>query len=149
MARAIGPDGLALIKEFEGLRLAAYQDVAGIWTIGYGHTRGVFPGMVITEDEADETLADDLQGAENAVDGATADVATTGNQFSAMVALCFNIGSANFRRSTVLGRHRAGDCPAAADAFLLWNKAHVDGVLCAVAGLTARRSAERALYLRR
>src|SRR5690348_7189220 len=91
MARAIGPDGLALIKEFEGLRLAAYQDVAGIWTIGYGHTRGVFPGMVVTEDEADETLADDLQGAENAVDGATADVATTGNQFSAMVALCFNI----------------------------------------------------------
>jgi len=148
MARAIGPDGLALIKEFEGLRLAAYQDVAGIWTIGYGHTRGVLSGMVITEDEADERLADDLQGAESAVDDATADIATTDNQFSAMVALCFNIGSANFRGSTVLRRHRAGDCPAAADAFLLWNKARVEGALRAVAGLTARRSAERALYLK-
>lgn len=147
MAREIDAAGLALIKRFEGLRLEAYQDVAGIWTIGYGHTRGVVPGMTITEAQADQALADDLGGAEAVVDDATADVATGDNQFSAMVSLCFNIGSANFRASTVLREHRAGAFAAAADAFLMWNKTHVDGVLQEVAGLTDRRTAERALYL--
>ena len=147
MARTIDDAGLALIKQFEGLRLDAYQDVAGIWTIGYGHTRGVFPGMTMTEAAADQALADDLQGAEAVVDDATGDVATGDNQFSAMVALCFNIGSANFRASTVLRQHCAGDFPDAADAFLMWNKTHVGGVLQEVAGLTNRRTAERALYL--
>ncbi len=147
MAREIDAAGLALIKRFEGLRLEAYQDVAGIWTIGYGHTRGVVPGMTITEAQADQALADDLGGAEAVVDDATADVATGDNRFSAMVSLCFNIGSANFRASTVLREHRAGAFAAAADAFLMWNKTHVDGVLQEVAGLTDRRTAERALYL--
>lgn len=147
MAREIDAAGLALIKRFEGLRLEAYQDVAGIWTIGYGHTRGVVPGMTITEAQADQALADDLGGAEAVVDDATADVATGDNEFSAMVSLCFNIGSANFRASTVLREHRAGAFAAAADAFLMWNKTHVDGVLQEVAGLTDRRTAERALYL--
>lgn len=148
MAREIDQAGLDLIKQFEGLSLDAYQDVAGIWTIGYGHIRGVFPGMTMTQAEADQALADDLQGAEAVVDGATGDVATGDNQFSAMVALCFNIGSANFRGSTVLRQHRAGNPQQAADAFLMWNKAHVGGVLQPVAGLTNRRTAERALYLR-
>lgn len=147
MAREIDVAGLALIKRFEGLRLEADQDVAGIWTIGYGHTRGVVPGMTITEAQADQALADDLGGAEAVVDDATADVATGDNQFSAMVSLCFNIGSVNFRASTVLREHRAGAFAAAADAFLMWNKTHVDGVLQVVAGLTDRRTAERALYL--
>jgi lysozyme len=147
MARAIADAGLALIKQFEGLRLDAYQDVAGVWTIGYGHTRGVFPGMTMTESDADQALVDDLQGAETVVDDATGDVATADNQFSAMVALCFNIGSANFRASTVLRQHCAGAFADAADAFLMWNKAHVGGALQEVAGLTNRRTAERALYL--
>jgi lysozyme len=147
VARRINAAGLALIKRFEGLRLAAYQDVAGIWTIGYGHTAGVGPGMVMTEAEADQALADDLEGAAAAVDDATQDVTTGDNQFSAMVALSFNIGAANFRGSTVLREHRAGDAQAAADAFLLWNKARIAGVLQPVPGLTNRRTAERQLYL--
>jgi lysozyme len=147
MAREIDAAGLALIKNFEGLRLAAYQDVAGIWTIGYGHTRGVFPGMTMTEAEADQALLDDLAGAEAVVEDATAGASTGDNQFAAMVALCFNIGAANFRGSTVLRQHCAGEFAGAADAFLLWNKAHIGGVLGEVAGLTARRTAERALYL--
>jgi len=147
MARVINDEGLALIKHFEGLRLDAYQDVAGIWTIGYGHTRGVTPGMQLSADQAEQALKDDLYGAENVVDTAVAGAATTDDQFAAMVALCFNIGSANYRASTVLRQHIAGQFQAAADAFLMWNKAHVGGVLRVVDGLTARRTAERALYL--
>jgi lysozyme len=147
MARQINEAGLALIKNFEGLKLDAYQDVAGIWTIGYGHIKGVHPGMSLSAEQAEQALQDDLVGAENAVDGATTGAPTSDNQFAAMVALCFNIGVANFRTSTVLRDHLGGDYGPAGDAFLLWNKAHVNGALQPVAGLTNRRNAERALYL--
>jgi len=147
MTRQVDDAGLELIKQFEGLRLDAYQDVAGIWTIGYGHIKGVFQGMRMTQAQAEQALQDDLAGAEDVVDDATADAETSDNQFSAMVALCFNIGSANFRGSTVLREHCAGNFDRAAEAFLMWNKAHVDGELQTVAGLTNRRTAERALYL--
>jgi lysozyme len=146
LARDINDAGLGLIKHFEGCKLAAYQDVAGVWTIGYGHIKGVARGMTITEQQANQALIDDLSAAETVVDDATTDVDTTDNQFAAMVALCFNIGSANYRASSVLRGHRAGDYVAAASAFLMWNKAHVHGELQEVAGLTARRQAERQLY---
>jgi lysozyme len=147
MAREINAAGLELIKDWEGCLLRAYPDVAGIWTIGYGHIRGVVPGMTITQAEADATLADDLASSRQAVDSTTSDVRTTDNQFGAMVALCFNIGSANFRGSTVLREHRSGNGARAAEAFLMWNKSHVNGVLREVVGLTNRRNAERLLYL--
>jgi lysozyme len=146
MSRTINEAGLNLIKQCEGCQLVAYQDVAGIWTIGYGHIRGVTPGMRITQQQADQALADDLSNAERVVES-TVDVTTSDNQFGALVSLCFNIGSANYRASTVLREHRLGDQNAAADAFLLWNKSHVNGVLREVSGLTARRRAERQLYL--
>jgi len=146
MARQVNEAGLGIIKKFEGLRLDAYQDVAGIWTIGYGHIRGVSAGMHISEAEAEQALKDDLHGTEAAVESALAGAATTDSQFSAMVCLCFNIGSANFRSSTVLREHRAGHFDAAANAFLLWNKARIMGVLEEVKGLTNRRAAERDLY---
>jgi lysozyme len=146
MAREINDDGLALIKRFEGLKLDAYQDVAGIWTIGYGHIRGVQPGMHISEAEAEQALKDDLRGAEAVVDDAIGGEANL-NEFSAMVSLCFNIGAANFRASSVLRHHLEGDRDQAADAFLMWNKARVHGILQEVKGLTNRRAAERELYL--
>ena len=147
MAREINAAGLDLIKRSESCELKAYQDVAGIWTIGYGHIKGVGPGMTMTQAEADQTLADDLASARHAVDATTSDVSTSDNQFAAMVSLCFNIGSANFRGSTVLRLHRAGDFVHAANAFLMWNKSHVNGELREVKGLTNRRNAEKALYL--
>ena len=147
MSRKTNDRGVALIKEFEGIKLDAYQDVAGIWTIGYGHIKGVTPGMHISMEEAERTLKDDLGGTEAAVDDATKGAATTDNQFAAMVAFAFNVGTANFRQSTLLKDHLAGKYQDAADAFLLWNKARVGGVLQPVAGLTRRRSAERELYL--
>jgi len=141
------PAGIALIERFEGLQLEAYQDVAGIWTIGYGHTSDVCSGMTITAEQAQQFLQADLATAEDAVRQATADAPANANQFSAMVSLCYNIGSGNFRSSTVLREHLRGDYQAAADAFLLWNKATIDGVLETVRGLTTRRTAERQLYL--
>jgi len=147
MAREINAAGLNLIKTWEGCRLEAYQDVAGIWTIGYGHIKGVTRGMKITQAQADDTLADDLASSRQAVDTSTSDVPTTDNQFAAMVALSFNIGSANFRGSSVLREHRAGHFADAAQAFLMWNKSHVNGELTVVDGLTKRRNAERTLYL--
>lgn len=147
MARKINEPGRKLIEEFEGCSLAAYKDVAGIWTIGYGHIKGVHAGMLMTQQQADQLLEDDLAGTENAVESALAEKATTDNQFAAMVALCFNIGSGNFRQSSVLRDHRAGKLAEAANAFLLWNKSYVGGELQEVAGLTRRRQAERALYL--
>jgi lysozyme len=147
MARTINAAGLNLIKSFEGCVLTAYQDVAGIWTIGYGHTRGVTAGMVFTQQQADQALADDLLSTETSVDRAVQAVTTTDNQFAAMVSLTYNIGSGNFASSTVLREQLAGNTQAAADAFLLWNKATINGVLQVVAGLTRRRTAEQSLYL--
>jgi lysozyme len=148
MARTINAAGLTLIKSFEGCVLTAYQDVAGIWTIGYGHTRGVTAGMVFTQAQADQALADDLLSTENAVNKAVAAAtSTTDNQFAAMVSLTYNIGSGNFASSTVLREHLAGQIQNAANAFLMWNKATIDGVLQVVNGLTNRRTAERTLYL--
>lgn len=147
MTRAINDAGLALIKRFEGCQLTSYQDVAGIWTIGYGHIKGVSQGQQITLDQADQFLREDLAEAENAVEAATVEVTTTDNQFGAMTALCFNIGTGNFRSSSVLREHRTGNYAAAASAFLMWDKAHVDGELREVAGLRDRRQAESELYL--
>ena len=147
MARQINDAGLRLIASFEGLRLDAYQDVAGIWTIGYGHIRGVGPGMTITENQALAFLQEDAGQAAATVDAGTSSVATDDNQFAAMVSLCFNIGSGNFRTSSVLRLHRAGNPAGAADAFLLWDKAYVNGELQEVEGLKRRRQREKELYL--
>jgi lysozyme len=147
MTRHINEAGLELIKSFEGLRLDAYQDQAGVWTIGYGHTAGVAPGQLVNQELADMFLRSDLGRAETYVAVVTRDVPTADDQFAAMVSLCFNIGSGNFRTSTVLRRHRTGDYQLAGAAFLLWNKLHADGRLVPSKGLTRRRAAERALYL--
>jgi lysozyme len=147
MARTINAAGLTMIKNFEGCELDAYQDVAGIWTIGYGHTGGVTQGMTYTQAQADQALADDLLSTETSVEKAVAGVDTTDNQFSAIVSLIYNIGEGNFASSTVLRAHRAGQTQQAADAFLLWNKATINGVLQVVKGLANRRAAERTLYL--
>jgi lysozyme len=154
MLRTINDAGLNLIKSFEGCRLAAYQDVARIWTIGYGHIRGVREGMTITEPQATEFLQQDLADTEAAVDAmtssaptTTSSAPTTNNQYAAMISLCFNIGSGNFRSSSVLRFHLARDYTSAADAFLLWDKSHVNGQLVEVQGLLNRRRAERDLYL--
>ena len=146
MERLINSAGLDIIKRFEGCKLTAYHDVAGIWTIGYGHIKGVYPGLVWTQEQADQALEDDLTGTEMAVESACRGVPTADNEMSAMISLAFNIGTGALRGSTLLAKHRAGDRDGAAHEFLNWNKARVNGVLQPVNGLTRRRIAEFYLY---
>ena len=141
IGRQIGPRGLALIKEFEGLELKAYRCPARVWTIGYGSTGPhVTPGMVITEAQADALLQRDLDRFEDAV--AKAAPAAAARQFDAMVCLAFNIGIGAFGKSSVLRQHKAGDHGRAAEAFGMWIK----GGGRVLPGLQRRRAREAELY---
>jgi lysozyme len=136
--------GIALIKKFEGCRLEAYQDVVGVWTIGYGDTMNVRPATRITQQQAEDRLTNRLArefepGVLDALQGAPA----TQPQFDAMVSLSWNIGIGAFAKSSVARFHRDGDYATAADAFLLWNKAGGN----VISGLVRRREEERSLYL--
>lgn len=143
----INQEGLDLIKRFEGLRLEAYQDAVGVWTIGYGHTRTVRPGQTISEAEAEDLLRQDLDTFEEAV-SRLVKVPLNENEFSALVSLTFNIGEGAFGRSTALKRLNAGDRKGAADAMEWFNKVRQGGQFVELRGLTRRRAAEKALFLK-
>jgi lysozyme len=139
------PKGVALIKQFEGLRLAAYPDPAtggDPWTIGYGSTRGVTKGMTITADQAERMLLNDIARFEPQLD-ALVKVPLKQGQWDALMSFVYNLGAANLESSTLLKLLNAGDYAAAGDQFARWNKAA--GKI--MAGLTARRAAERAMFL--
>jgi len=87
----ISDEGLALIKHFEGCRLEAYLCPAGVWTIGYGHTRGVKDGDVIDQEAAEAYLIEDLEEFEGYVNSMV-EIALKQNEFDAMVAWVFNRG---------------------------------------------------------
>jgi lysozyme len=144
----INARGLALVKRWEGCELTAYRCPAGILTIGYGSTGPhVKPGMVITEAEAEALLLKDLARFETGVSAILGLAPTNEDQFSALVSFSFNLGLHALLKSTLMKKHKARDYPAAADQFRSWNKARVRGQLIPLAGLTARREAERKLYL--
>lgn len=143
MSDPVNQATIDLIKRNEGCELTAYRDSVGVLTIGYGHTGDdVTEGLRITQQQAEALLRQDLEKFQDGVDDLVTGDASD-NQFGAMVSLAFNIGLGNFRTSSVLRNHNAGDHQATADAFLLWNKAggHV------LPGLDRRRHEERALYL--
>lgn len=135
-----------LIKEFEGKRLKAYPDPAtggAPWTIGYGHTGpDVHPGLVWSDDQADEALRRDVQAFASRVAGALGGIRTTQGQFDAMVSLAYNVGIANLKSSTLFRMHVAGNYIGARNQFGRWNKAAGK----VMAGLTRRRVAEAELY---
>lgn len=138
-----GAAGLSLIKHYEGCRLEAYQDIVGIWTIGYGDTENVQDGLIITQAEAEERLRNRLaRDFEPSVRQCLTRVATQ-YQFDAMVSLAYNIGAIAFANSTLVRLFNAGDIQLAADQFPRWDKAGGKSVK----GLRRRRAAERALYL--
>lgn len=94
--------GIELIKAHESLKLNAYQCPAGVWTIGYGHTRGVSKGMSITRMDADRMLKEDLRDSEDIINRQNLDV--NQNQFDALVSFVFNVGAGNFESSTLLSK---------------------------------------------
>ena len=135
------PKGIALIKEFEGLRLKAYKCPGGVWTIGYGHTAGVKPGMVISEAQAEEYLMADLIASEKYLNDLR--LAINQNQFDALISFFYNVGTGNFSRSTLLRKVRANPQDnSIMDEFLRWvySKGRV------LPGLQRRRLAEMKLY---
>ena len=143
----ISERGITLLKSFEGLELEAYQDIAGIWTIGYGHTGpDVRQGQRISEREAEALLRRDLRSREDAVSRFVS-VPLNQNEFDALVSFVYNVGAEAFRRSTVLRRLNRGARMSAADALTWWNKATIDGILREITGLTRRRAAEKALFV--
>ena len=135
--------GLALIRQFEGLRLSAYRCAAGVLTIGYGTTKGVKMGQTITREEADRLLCEDAQRFADHID-AVVKVPLNQNQIDALVAFVYNIGPAAFGKSTMLKLINQGLLEDAANQFLRWNRAGGQ----VLAGLTRRRIAERELFLR-
>lgn len=133
--------GLDAIKAHEGLRLRAYDDGAGVLTIGYGHTAAVRAGDQITAEQAEQFLREDVEWAEACVRDAV-HVSISQAQFDALTSLVFNIGAGAFRKSTLLQKLNAGDYSGAAQEFVRWNQA--GGRV--MPGLTKRRLAERDLF---
>jgi GH24 family phage-related lysozyme (muramidase) len=156
--RTVGPEGIALIKHFEGcarLRtdglVEAYPDPGTggePWTIGWGatgrdHVHGgrIGPQTVWTQTQCDDRLAQDLRRYAAEVEAALGGALTSACQFDALVSFHYNTGA--IARATLTAKHRAGDHAGTAREFARWNRAGWR----VLKGLTRRRAAETALYL--
>ena len=136
--RTTGQAGIKLITSFEGCRLTAYKCPAGVWTIGYGHTRGVQQGQTITKAQAARLLAEDLERYEDNVNKYYDRYRWSQNEFDALVSFAYNVGSID--KLTAGGTRSRQEI---ADKMLLYNKANGK----VLAGLTRRRQAERELFV--
>lgn len=139
----INSKGIEIIKKFEGLKLTAYLCPSGIWTIGYGHTKGVMAGDVLTINEAEGLLKVDLIEVEKAIESAIR-IPLTSNQFSALASFTFNVGTFAFKNSTLLRLLNQKQFAAASEQFGRWIK---DGKGRALKGLVLRRESEKKLFL--
>lgn len=138
----ISKRGLQFIRSKEGLRLIAYKDSAGVWTIGYGHTETVFPKMQITEGQAESLLRNDLMRFEKAIRDLV-DVPLSQNEYDALCSFTFNIGVSAFMESTLLRKLNNLDYFGAADQLLRWSYAGGKQLQ----GLLNRRRDERLYFL--
>lgn len=136
--------GLQLIKQHEGLRLTAYLDPVGIWTIGYGHTPAR-AGQKITLDQANRLLIEDATTAEKAV-LRNVKVKLTQGQFDALVSFVFNLGEGRLKSSTLLRKLNGGDYDGASAEFGRWVYGKVSGLNVRLPGLIKRREDERSLF---
>ena len=133
--------GLLLIESFESFRAEAYLCPAGVLTIGYGTTQGVEPGMVVTEQEAEEMLRNHVEGIENTLNGLSIDLSQ--NQFDALVCFIYNVGIGHFLSSGLLRTIKTDPNSAeVASEFRKWRL--VGGQQSN--GLIRRREAEINLY---
>ncbi len=155
----VSPEVIRVIKHHEGVKFKPYRCPALLWTVGVGHVidpshisvkfenRRVLAipdgwDRVLTSDEVDKLLTDDLRRFEQ---GVLRLCPTDLNQsrFDALVSFAFNVGLGNLQRSSIRMRHNRGDFDGAADAFLMWTKAGGREL----PGLIKRRNDERAIYL--
>ena len=141
----ISPAGVHLIESYESFRARPYRDAVGVWTIGFGSTKGVGPGTApMTVAEARARLMREIDAEYGAAINALG-LPLNQYQFDALVSFVYNVGVGGVASSTRVGRAlRAHDWRAAADHLLEWDRAGTQRLL----GLTRRRHAERALFLR-
>ena len=135
----ISNKGLELIKSFEGCHLKAYRCPAGVWTIGWGHTNGVYEGMKISQAQADQFLYEDVQRFVNAVNQYQSRFNFNQNEFDALVSFTYNCGAgslANVMACCNTKQEIAEECK-------LYNKG--GGVV--LAGLVRRREEEYQLFM--
>ena len=140
----VSQSAIDLVKDFEGLRLKAYQCPAGIWTIGYGTTRSVWEGLQINEKQAEEFLERDLNYSVKKI-SFVVNVPINQNQIDALASLIYNIGDSRFVTSTLLYLINKGKYDKAANEFLAWSKIHGKQSH----GLEERRARERSLFLKK
>lgn len=148
--RKITRQAVVLIEMFEGTRYESYQDSAGHWTIGIGHLilkseREKYAGQILTDAEVFQLLQKDLIRIMGRVDAAVT-VPLTDNQFSALVAWTFNLGSGALKRSNLLRRLNALDYAGAAGEFHRWTKVTINGQKVERKGLVRRRAAEELIF---
>jgi len=142
LAGDVSKEGISLIKQYEGFRSEAYKCPAGVWTIGYGTTKGVKQGDTITSEQAEKRLEDYLnQNVEPVIDK-NVTVSLTQNQYDALGSFIYNLGETNFKNSTLLKKLNSGDYDGAAKEFPRWNKAAGK----TLEGLTKRRAQEYKLF---
>ncbi len=150
----LSEEGEKLIKNFEGLKLNAYKDSAGVWTIGYGSTRYhdgklVKPGDKLTSEQQANTLFKNTLGQYvNAVNQFSKALLNQ-NQFDALVSFTYNEGIGALQKSTLLKHLNAHDYESAANQFLVWNKVTdpATGQKVVLNALVKRRVLERQLFL--
>lgn len=139
----ISETGLNLIKQFEGCRLTAYRDIAGVLTIGYGHTGDVHEGQTISKQQADDMLRQDILKYSNEVqklmDNKTILFEVNQNMFDALTSFCYNLGQGNLRRLV-----QARSKEQVAEHMMLYVNANHK----VVKGLVNRRTKERELFLK-
>ena len=133
--------GIELLKHFEGCELKAYQDSVGVWTIGYGHTKGIYEGLEITQSEAEKLLIDELPEYEGYITDKVVPMLQQ-HEFDALVCWVYNLGPTNLSSSTMLKKLNAGEFKEVPFQMKRWDKAGGQPLL----GLTRRRNAEALLF---
>jgi len=142
----ISDEGLELIKHFEGCELEAYKCAAGVWTIGYGHTKDIQEGDKWSQDKADFMLWRELEEEYEQYIHDYVHVPLNQSQFDALVSWTYNLGPANLKASTMLKKLNNGEYEEVPAQMARWNKATVNGKRTVLEGLTRRRKAEGQLF---
>ena len=138
----ISEAGIKFIKEFEGLWLDTYSDCVGVLTIGYGHTKGVYRGQHITEEQATELLRQDIAEVERCLNNININL--TQHQFDALCSFGFNVGTGAFNTNYNVGKAlREKDFDLLCNSMLSWCHGNNNEV---IPGLLNRRKAEVKLF---
>ena len=137
----ISENGLELIKKFEGCETTAYQDSVGVWTIGFGHTKGVKEGQTCSIEDAESMLADEMDEYEGYINNMVK-VELQQHEFDALVAWVYNLGPTNLGESTMLKVLNGGQFDRVPDEMNRWTRA--GGKI--LEGLVRRRQAESLMF---